>query len=186
MYQSNYLGSVGVGSGQTLLAMASAIDISPPGTGLSYTQGNNYSWSVQPPYITGTITFVFSLLQLMNSTDVLTIYDGSILVPSNILARYSNILSPPHSWVTTKSATATIVFTSLKLKNPVSSLNFIGNFKLSYFSDGPNYHCGFTANPALLTASSMTITDGSPSGTISIQISSRFCLFCGGDIKRYF
>ena len=161
IYQSNYIGSTGVGSGQTILAMSSAIDITPPGNGLSYTQGTNYSWSVQPPYITGTITFVFSLLQLINNTDMITIYDGSILSPSNVLARYSNILVPPHLWVTTRTSTATVVLTSIKQKKTIS--NFQGNFRFSYFSDGPNYHCGFIANPASLTAASMTITDGSPS-----------------------
>ena len=180
MYQSNFIGSTGIGSGQTVLSMASAIDINPPGNGFAYTQGNNYSWSVRPPYISGTITFVFSLLQLANTTDVLTIYDGSTLTAPNILARYTGLptgpSTTPHKWITTTQTTATIVFTSIKLRNPVPAATFTGNFKVSYTSDGPNYHCGFTTNPASLSASSMTFTDGSPSGIFMFYITFHYLI----------
>lgn len=170
VYQSNYASSNGIGNGQTILSMSSAFDILPPGTGLYYTQGVNYTWSVQPLYSTGGVTFVFSQLMLLNTTDVLTIYDGNLILPSNILAQYSNTLQTPHKWVTTKSSSATVLFTSTstsitsRTQKSLGNANFAGNFKFSYFSNGPSYHCGFTVNPAVLTASSMVISDGSAVG----------------------
>jgi hypothetical protein len=159
-YQSNSIGSVGVGSGRTLLSMSSIIDLTPPGNGLQYTQGINYIWSIQPQYTTGSITFVFSHLKLINATDTLTIYDGS--TQTTVLAQFTNTLTTPNKWITTKSTSATVVFSST---NTIIDSNHNGNFKLSYFSDGPNYHCGFTTNPASLSAQSMSLTDGSPSGS---------------------
>ena len=41
--------------------------------------------------------------------------------------------------------------------------NYVGDFDLSYYSDGPNSHCGFNENPGVLTSHSMMFTDGSAS-----------------------
>lgn len=155
-YMNNYANSVGVGSGYTLLSMSSAIDIFPPGDGITTYRNNlDYTWLLQPNMSTGVITFVFSELYLPFSGDELIIYDG-MSIHSPILARFKGIITP-FEWFKTSNTFATISFKSNNI-NPNT-----GNFKLSYFSDGPNYHCGFTTNPAIMNAKSMTFTDGSAS-----------------------
>lgn len=155
-YQSNYIGSVGSGIGQTTLIMSSAIDITPPGDGTVYTKGITYTWLIQPAYTVGPITFVFSSLALTGSTDKVTIYDGST-TSGPVLFQQIGPGGAPYTWIASSLTTATVVFQSAA--NTAQG----GNFKLSYFADGPNYHCGFPTNPALLTATSMSFTDGSPS-----------------------
>jgi hypothetical protein len=156
-YMNNYANSVGIGSGFTLLSMSSAIDIFPPGDGTTTYRNNlNYTWLLQPNMSTGgVITFVFSELFLPYAGDELIIYDG-MSINSPILERFNGIITP-FEWFKTSNPFATISFKSNNI-NP----NF-GNFKLSYFTDGPNYHCGFTTNPAIMNAKSMTFTDGSSS-----------------------
>lgn len=154
-YMSNYKGSIGIGSGNSLLSMSSAIDIVPPGSGEVYTPNNTYVWYVSPSNSKGPITFIFSNLSLSNPGDKLIIFDGPSL-SSPILNTFTGS-NTPNSWFFSSTNVATMKFTSNQDKHS------IGNFKLSYFSDGPNYHCGFTTNPALLTAPSMILTDGSTS-----------------------
>ena len=59
-------------------------------------------------------------------------------------------------WFYSTSPTALIVFKSIK----DSSIGHPGGFRLSFFSDGPNYHCGFSLNPAEINGPSFLFTDG--------------------------
>ena len=143
---TNCTGSVGIGNGQTTLAMSSAIDLTPPGDGKGrYTKGANHTWLVQPTYTIGPITFVFSSLELYGN-DMITIYDGS--TTNSVLYRRTGggAGNTPTSWITSTLSTATVVFSSsVNTATPPSIVS--GNFKLSYYADGPNYHCGFPTNP---------------------------------------
>ena len=65
-----------------------------------------------------------------------------------------------YRWLQTTSSTALLHFVSSDHSSSSS-----GNFDVSYFADGPNYHCGgFVVNPAHVRAPSMVFTDGSGSG----------------------
>ena len=157
-YSSNFLGSKGSGRGFTTLAMSSAIDIFPPGDGITHSTGVNYTWFVEPTTIEGSIYFVFTEMNLNSSTDTVTIYEGTDMEDaSSILGVFSGH-TLPQDWVITSkpSTSATIRF---ETTNPAPSPG--DNFKISYYADGPNYHCGFTTNPAELLAPSYIVTDGS-------------------------
>ena len=126
--------------------MSSAIDLTPPGDGKGrYTKGANHTWLVQPTYTIGPITFVFSSLELYGN-DIITIYDGSNT--NNVLYRRvgGGGGNTPTSWITSSLSTATVVFSS-NINTVTPSGVVSGNFKLSYYADGPNYHCGFPTNP---------------------------------------
>jgi hypothetical protein len=162
-YLTNYAGSVGTGTGKTTLIMSSAIDLKPPGDGARYTKGVNYTWYVQPAYTYGPITFVFSDLDLRYGSDSLTIYDGvsaggaATVLFQRVGGGPGNV---PLPWIVSTQSSATVVLSTSKSGTDVG-----GNFRLSYFADGPNYHCGFPNNPGVLTAPSMAFTDGSPSSS---------------------
>lgn len=139
-------GSLGIGNGQTTLVMSSAIDLTPPGDGKGrYTKGANHTWLIQPTYTIGPITFVFSSLELYGN-DVITLYDGSNT--NNVLYRRvgGGGGNTPTSWIISSLSTATVVFSS-SINTVTPSGVVSGNFKLSYYADGPNYHCGFPTNP---------------------------------------
>lgn len=169
-YQTNFLGSLGIGAGQTVLSMSSAIDIVPPGDGSHYAPNFTFTWFINPSTVrpTSPITFVLGNLQL-SGYDSLTIYNEPNMTSNSILATLSgNVL--PNKWFTTRGNSAILVFRSgggSSLNSGNGAINITaqkrGNFRLSYFSDGPNYHCGFSTNPGVLTAPSMQITDGSSS-----------------------
>jgi hypothetical protein len=154
-FYSNFLGSIGSGRTNSSLMMSSLIDLVPPGDGNQYTTGVNYSWIIQPPV--GSMIFTFSELKLANPGDSLVLYDGLEPLDNRLLGIYSGLSLPPTQWFETTEDAALLVYRS------ASNQNAIGNFKLSYYSDGPNYHCGFIRNPAVMTMSSWTITDGSHS-----------------------
>ena len=73
-----------------------------------------------------------------------------------------------YSWITTTGPAATLNY--VKFNNAASSGGGVNgvtgattpnnNFELSYYGNGPAYHCGFVSNPATLTAPSMIVTDG--------------------------
>jgi hypothetical protein len=187
-YQSNYASSTGIGSGSTTLTMSSAIDLLPPGDGTGqYTKGINYTWHIQPSSARGVITLAFSKLLLTSPTDTIAIYDGYI--SSNFgatkpIASFSGFTQTPNKWYLTASSTATVHFssyststststTSSSSSTSTSSVSSVGILKLSYTTDGNNYKCGFPTNPATLTASSFTFTDGTSSTS---QVSpSQYC-----------
>eukprot|EP01038_Epipyxis_sp_PR26KG_P011323 gene11323-15187_t len=162
-YYSNYIGSVGSGRGYTVLSMSSSLGIYPPGDGNNnQTQNISYTWYVQPTSYNNKIIFSFSRFELWNPSDELIIYDGSNS-ESAVIGRFNGGDTLPLDWFIASSATAMIVYNSNIDKTQPSTLKTktTGTFQLAYFTDGPNYHCGFTTNPGIITSASFTITDGS-------------------------
>ena len=153
VFISNTVGSIGIGSSTVTLTMSSAMDLCPPGSGYEYINGLNYTWNIKPTHsLQGSyITFVFSNLSL-GAGDILDIYDGNLTRKWTFNASTNT----PYVWYKTNLSFAKIHFTS-------NNDNLSGNFKLSYFTDGSNHHCGFQTNPAKLIAYSSVITDGSRS-----------------------
>jgi hypothetical protein len=165
-YNTDYQGSVGMGSQETVLRSNTVLKISPPGDGISYPTTSvedstkfKYIWRVEPArtaVTTHNITFVFSELNLTDCRAFVNIYDGPY-ESSPLLGTFcGNAI--PRQWYITTSHEALVVFEAS------SDANNIGTFVLSYFTDGRNYHCGFPSNlVAALDHSSMHITDGSQS-----------------------
>lgn len=193
-FTSNYVGSLGSGRGFTTLGMSSELFITPPGKSIEQPSSSNYTWYIKPQFISGPITFAFNQLSL-SSFDRVVIYDGPT-TGAKVLASFSglNSRSTPDRWFTTSKSSATVQSFTSAISTP--------KFSLAYFADGPHYHCGFTRNPAVLMASSMTITDGSSSAetiyrnqycewTISPAESSAVVMFfsrfgvLGGSLKIY-
>eukprot|EP01031_Cornospumella_fuschlensis_P038821 gene38821-47212_t len=159
-YQSNYLGSSGLGTGFSNLAMSSALDIMPPGDRQTFSGGINYTWFVNPSRATGPLTFTFNSLNLTSPSDRIKIYDGLLTSRNATLLGVFTGTEIPLRWVQTRSSQATVLFETLstQISNPSP-----GSLQLAYYADGSNYHCGFTRNPAQLTMPSWIITDGSSS-----------------------
>jgi cubilin len=171
-YYPNFVGSTGSGKGYTQLQMSSALDVTPPGDGTTHSPGVRYIWYVSPIGSTGPITFAVQLLRLLQPGSTLTILEGDAgntggdlggvaqsydIGSRTVLATYSGD-QIPDAWVRTSGTSATLIFQS---NNTVAAPN--ENFKIAYYSDGPNYHCGFTTNPASLDLQSFILTDGSSS-----------------------
>lgn len=152
--------SYGIGSKSEMLSSSVVIGIRPPGDRLQYFTPNMlYSWYVHPQSIspTGSITFAFGALSFLTnncSLNRLDIFDGST-TNSPILGSFCGGLVPQRWFITTHTSIL-MTFRSGNISK--------GNFELSYFSDGPNYHCGFQSgpNPARMLAPSFILTDGSP------------------------
>ena len=151
-YQTNRYGSVGLGRGYSIMTMSTALNIQPPGDAQEYSSNLNYTWYIQPTSVKGKLTFAISYLDL-TSDESLILYDG----PSNkypvMKVFRGNVVE--NQWYKSTYSNATLVFISKRQQKR------IGGFRISYFGDGNNYHCGFTTNPATLVTPSMTITDGS-------------------------
>jgi hypothetical protein len=152
-FQSNKVGGLGIGSGFSNLKMSTAYDLFPPGSESEYTSNSTYTWYISPT-ISGEITFVLSSINLPNGAS-LVIHDGTS-TSDTVLATFSGN-DVGNTWYTTSSDVATLRFSSPHSADPSSG------FRMTYFSDGSNYHCGFPTNPATLTSPSMRITDGSAS-----------------------
>eukprot|EP00602_Paraphysomonas_sp_CaronLab_P000436 CAMPEP_0185018228 /NCGR_PEP_ID=MMETSP1103-20130426/1020_1 /TAXON_ID=36769 /ORGANISM="Paraphysomonas bandaiensis, Strain Caron Lab Isolate" /LENGTH=1519 /DNA_ID=CAMNT_0027547967 /DNA_START=70 /DNA_END=4626 /DNA_ORIENTATION=- len=159
-YFSGHKDTSGMGDSQELYSMSSAIGItlpdrSPlsPSTVHRYRKNFRYSFLLKPMSAVGPLVIFFSKLSITDCGDILRIYDGE-KETSPLLGTFCGT-TVPVQWVTATSGVALIQFQS----NSDSSRN--GSFELSYYSDGPNYHCGFPTNPAELTAPSMRFTDGS-------------------------
>src|SRR3546814_5307716 len=91
-------------------------------------------------------------MYLPDCNDRLIVYDGaSTLAP--IIAEFCGT-SLPTAWIQSSGSALYLEFTSDAAAN-------VGDFSLSYSSNGPNYHCGFLHNPGIFTAPSMVIGDGS-------------------------
>lgn len=164
---TNYVGSVGSGRGFSTLTMSSEIDIIPPGDGISVMSDSlNYTWFIKPSYMLGSkIIFGISHLNL-SSIVQLSLYDGdlaNVSAPSTLLATFDISSNLSRRWFWTSQPAATLVLTSLNMDRSINNSTTSGIFKISYFADGPNYHCGFTRNPVRLRLKSWTITDGSQS-----------------------
>ena len=88
--------------------------------------------------------------------DELILYHGRSALDSRILGAWgSTTHSLPNTWYRTQGDEALLVFRS----RGISAGS--GSFKMSYFTQGPNYHCGYQTNPITLTAPSFTFSDGS-------------------------
>ena len=174
-FTTNFIGSLGSGKGYTQLKMSSALDISPPGDRRTRTAGLRYMWYVSPVGSSGVLTFAVRYLKLTQPGDRLTLLEGvtgntggdfgGVVQDFNIgsrtvLATYTGDQLPT-DWVVTTGTSATILFesASTSTSDPITG----ENFQLAYYSDGPNYHCGFTTNPAVLDLPSFVLTDGSSS-----------------------
>eukprot|EP00981_Chlorochromonas_danica_P013128 scaffold5903_cov165-Ochromonas_danica.AAC.3 len=168
-YYSNYMGSVGIGSGYSSMAMSSSLDISPPGNTTVYSPGLNYTWYVTPTLVTGTIMFAFSQLNLAHKDDVIYLYDGNLQNnTATLLTTFRGTTKTPKKWFITQQKIAAIVFQA-------SDSSPRGNLQLAYYTDGSNYHCGFIRNPAAIKMTSWVLTDGSSSS--EAIYSSQNCLW---------
>ena len=201
-YASNTISSIGFGDGTATMSMNSAVDISPPGDGSRYLPGMKYTWLISPRAVInyadvdgGPISFSVGALNLPKGDSLIVYNSATPSDQSKIIANLTGSVAP-RNFFTTSSNVASMVFRSS------SSSSGIGTVRISYFTDGPNYHCGFTRNPAVLTSASMVFTDGSyskealynnqhcqwslaPVGAVGIFLSfNRFELF-GGALNIY-
>lgn len=159
-YYSGYHLTPGVGTKQEFYSMSSAIGLKLPDRLSSITQPNyksgfDYSYLIQPQSTTSPIVLFFNYLSFPDCGDKLEVYDGRGVDPGKLLGVFCS--ATPYRWLYAPSGQMLIRFTA----NFDSSRN--ASFDLSYYSDGPNYHCGFTTNPAIITSISRIITDGSHS-----------------------
>ena len=108
------------------------------------------SISAEDPYI----YFAFSSMNLTGCHAKVSIYDGPD-TNSALLGEYCGQDLPETPWIQTTSNTATVTFHS------TGQTNYVGDFSLAYYSNGPNSHCGFHVNPGYLKHRSFVFTDGS-------------------------
>jgi hypothetical protein len=160
-YMTDFPGSTGMGSGISRVSSSSALNIRPPGDGVTYNTNSTYRWLISPDAI-GPITFVFNLLNISDcgngdsGGDSITLYNGNS-EGDEVLATFCGT-TLPRQWYTASANEVLVVFESNGHDN-------LGTFDLSFFSDGRNYHCGFPNGDtaAHLRHHSMHITDGSRS-----------------------
>lgn len=137
-----------------------------------YDPGWTVEWDIRPSTSSGPIFIVFNDLKLpVDCSDYLALYanraDGlselvwtscseSSAVPRGTISNNA-ILPYDKSWVAVNSSGATLKF--------LSSSESTGNssFNVAYNTDGKNFHCGFSKNPAVLNSESFVFTDGSAS-----------------------
>ena len=155
-YQTDFTGSQGMGGGQSYLASSTALYIRPPGDGTTYTRDFKYRYVVEPASIVdGGITFVFSSMNLKDCDDHVTIYDGTVETPSAKIATFCGSDTPRTWYTTTKNSSLVVFETGDDDKNN-------GTFEMSYFSNGPDYNCGFpSGKPAVLKHATMMLSDSS-------------------------
>jgi hypothetical protein len=155
-YYSRHEDSKGTGSTQELYSMSSAIGVTLPDlVSGKYRENLTYSFLLQPQSSSGNIYIIINQLNISDCDDSIKVYDGL----SNSAPLLSTLCGDkvPVQWIQTTSGVALLEF------NTDADQQRTGNFDFSFFSDGPNYHCGFPTNPAVLTSSSMIFTDGSSS-----------------------
>ena len=107
--------------------------------------------SAEDPYI----YFAFASMNLTDCHAKVRIYDGAN-TSSALLGEYCGQDLPATPWIQTTSDTATVTF-----KSTAGQTNYVGDFSLAYYSNGPNSHCGFNVNPGYLKHRSFVFTDGS-------------------------
>lgn len=144
--------------------MSTALGISIPGDGANYPGGVNYTWNIRPTdIIAGSIiNFALSAWYLPATTDELVLYEGRTQTESKVLGKWNSDTASANihtQWYQTTSQEALLVFRS----QANTGTSTTGNFKMNYFSDGPNYHCGAPIDPVEMAAASFTFTDGSSS-----------------------
>lgn len=163
-YYSNTDLSLGIGNEDgEYLHMSTALGLSIPGDKLAYTGGVNYTWNIRPTDITAgsVLNFALTALYVPSASDELVLYEGRAIDEAAVLGRWGAVTtSLPTQWYQTSGQEAMLVFRS---QGAGSGASQTGNFKMSYFTDGPNFHCGYPTDPIELEASSFTFTDGSSS-----------------------
>jgi hypothetical protein len=170
-YYTAYSLTPGAGTRQEFYSMSSAIGIRLPDrlstiTQPKYVASFEYSYLIQPQSSSSPVMLFFNSLNFPNCGDRLEIYDGKVIDSSKLLGVFCSVTTP-YQWLLAPSGQMLIRF----IANADESRN--ASFDLSYYSDGPNYHCGFTTNPAILRATSMLITDGSQSS--EVIYSNQYC-----------
>lgn len=141
-YFANFRGSTSSGRAFSTLAMATAWDIYPPGDRVTATTGIEYTWFVAPLNCYGAITFSFQAVNLVAPGASVSLYDGNEATNDSLMASFTgNAL--PNLWFTTLSTSAIVKYVATTAESAVNG----SNFRLSYYTDGPNYHCGFSLNP---------------------------------------
>ena len=138
----------------------------------SYEPGWSVQWDIRPSTSTGPIFIVFNDLSLpADCSDYLALYANSpnglselvwtscsdhSSVPAGTISNRA-IIPYNKSWVAVNSSGASLKF--------LSSAESKGNssFNVAYNTDGKNFHCGFSKNPAVLNSESFVLTDGSDS-----------------------
>jgi hypothetical protein len=162
-YYTNTDQSLGVGNSDgEYLYMSSALGLSVPGDKTDYPGAVNYTWNIRPTDILSgaLINFALTSLYIPAAGDELVLYEGRDVDESNLMGRWdSSTATAPTAWFQTSTQEALLQFRS----TGSASSTTVGNFKMSYFSDGPNYHCGYPINPIELEATSFTFTDGTSS-----------------------
>ncbi len=200
-YYTNTALTTGIGNQDgEYLHMSTALDIALPGDKSSYPGFFNYSYNIRPDGIAAGSSIIFSLTDFSVSApgDELVLYHGRTASEASILGSWNSATasSLPNTWYRTQGDEALLVFRSR------GSSAGSGGFKMSYFTEGPNYHCGFQTNPITLKANSFTVSDGSgvtemmyrnqsckwiidPPGTTGIYIFFKRFQVGGGSIKIY-
>ena len=165
-YFSGRMGSAGIGAKQELYSMSSALGITLPDrtTPVLFPNNHNYvrhesnfsySFLIKPMSAVGPLVIIFSELSIPDCGDRLRVYDGESAM-ERLLGEFCG-RQVPYKWLNAPSGKALIEFIS------DNDLNRNSSFELNYYADGPNYHCGFSTNPATLRSPSMRFTDGSHS-----------------------
>ena len=137
--------------------MSSAFQVSLPAV-----IDKSYSWVIQPSqlYSIDSISLFISFLKLLDG-DCLYIYEG-VSDAKSLIIQYCGTEIPysNFNWIVANPGASLL----LQVETDNTDVNISSALQFSYFSDGPNYHCGFPSNRvAILTASSMFFTDGSRS-----------------------
>jgi hypothetical protein len=132
-------------------------------------------WNLHPKAGAGAIVVAFMSLDFPDDcSDNLTIFEYDGGTPKNLWSSCrsnkhrsaANDISStsvsvsrtvPISWIKSNTSSVFVEFKSSKNSKGLS------NFNLSYVYDGPNFHCGFLTNPAIMTAPSYLFSDGSAS-----------------------
>ena len=155
-YYSRHDNSKGTGRTQEVYSMSSAIGVTLPDmVSGKYRESFEYSFLLQPLSIVGSIYIIINNINITDCDDTIKIYDG-VTNTAPLLSALCGTATP-FQWIEATSGTALLEFSSDADKDRT------GNFDFSFFADGPNYHCGFPTNPAVLVAASMSVTDGSAS-----------------------
>ena len=159
------VGGPGLGSSQEYLTMSSALSITPSwysrsnATVIAAAAPPLYTWYLQPSSASGCLLITFSSLLLL-SRDNLTVYDGPTPSAPVLWRATGPSKAAPTFWLRASSLFASI---QLQTRPRHSDLSHVSGFDMSFYSDGANYHCGFTTNPSNISAPSMVLSDGSPS-----------------------
>jgi hypothetical protein len=127
---------------------------------VSVAPNTNLTWLISPAASSGALYLALTSVSLPDcSRGRLDVYDGLTLSSKRLHSLCGeNASIVPYKWLQMSlTRTAMLNFVSS------SSETTQANFEVSFYSDGPNFHCGFAVNPATVTAPSMVLTDGSSS-----------------------